>query len=95
MEKADWRAELARQQAIREGAPTPEEIAERGEAIRASIVGVYVQVESLKPIGAVGDLLRFRVSMLASKAITPAELGNALKYGFDRINDRANEWREN
>lgn len=94
MEKADWRAklaELARQQPIREGAPTPDEIAQRAAAVLPDRVGVYVAVESMRPIGAVGDLLRFDVQLLASKIFTEAELRDALQAGFERPKDRHDE----
>lgn len=81
------RAKLGRLAAKAEGAPTPEEIAERAEAERARVqqaAGVCAIVDSLRETGGVGEWVQYTACVRLSRRMTRAEFAAWLRSGCER-----------
>lgn len=77
----ELRRELARRCAIRDGAPTPDELDELTAIERARLrqsCGVLVRVEALDMAGIQGDYLRYVAIFLASGPLEKRELQDVL-----------------
>lgn len=82
------RARLAREAAIRERAPLPEEIASRSrieQSKAACRIRPYCEVEHVERSGIQGDLVRYTLSVLVSREVSDRETSHALRKGFGRL----------